>query len=620
MTKPIEKIKNSLTRMGGSYLSACALALVGASASAQTTAAEDTMLDLISGAKSSSSQLDEQAASLPPLEVTDVYGLEGEPVYLTVRDIVTATLAQNLSIDIVEKDREVAGERVWEELGIYDPTLNLSVINSRIDRQTGQFTSSPSNQIPTYLDTTTSEASLSQRTPLGTVLELFVTDTRTRNRTSFNSNLNTLGFVNPSYESEVGVSVTQPLLKNAGPLVNNSAIRISKLQLNQTNESFRAEVINRLSDVIRAYWELDFAIRNAEVQRQAIVSAKELERVNDLRVRVGTLPRLSLFQAQAQVAERESLLAQTESDIIEAQDRLLELMNWEADNRFEQWDRPIIPVNQPTSFLDAELDDETLTNIALRFRPDYQSAKIQVDIADINQRVTKRQMLPELNLVGSYSFSGLENQRSESYDTLRTGDYQNYSFGATFTYPLFNRAARGQFRQAEDQFYQSEVQLEELELAIYRDVRSAARRIRTAVRQVEATTRQVKADIEALDAETKRQQVGERTTFDVLDFQDNLAASRANQARAFADYQTALVDLAQAMGITLDVQGIEIESLAAPRGWAYNYNDNKEGHGINTDEMIDWNEILEVVPRNRMNDTESTETNDTQNNEDSNDS
>jgi len=620
MTKPFEKIQKSLTRMGGTYLSACALALFGVSASAQTTDAEDTMLDLISGAKSSSSQLDEQAASLPPLEVTDVYGLEGEPVYLTVRDIVTATLAQNLSIDIVEKDREVAGERVWEELGIYDPTLNLSVINSRIDRQTGQFTSSPSNQIPTYLDTTTSEASLSQRTPLGTMLELFVTDTRTRNRTSFNSNLNTLGFVNPSYESEVGVSVTQPLLKNAGPLVNNSAIRISKLQLNQSNEAFRAEVINRLSDVIRAYWDLDFAIRNAEVQRQAIVSAKELERVNELRVRVGTLPRLSLFQAQAQVAERESLLAQTEAAIIEAQDRLLALMNWESDNRFEQWDRPIIPVNQPTSFLDAELDDEELTNTALRFRPDYQSAKIQVDIADINQRVTKRQMLPELNLVGSYSFSGLENQRSESYDTLRTGDYQNYSFGATFTYPLFNRAARGQYRQAEDQFYQSEVALEELELNIYRDVRSAARRIRTAVRQVEATTRQVKADIEALDAETKRQQVGERTTFDVLDFQDNLAASRANQARAFTDYQTALADLAQAMGITLDVQGIEIESLAAPRGWAYNYNDNLEDKGINSEEMIDWNEILEVVPRNRVQEPESTNSNESDASQEENDS
>lgn len=541
-----------------------------------------TPVDLLKGATPSREldNLDMEAAQLPPLQIRPIPGLSGESLNLSVRDVLLATLGQNLSVQIIEQDRAIAGYSVWEEFGFYDPTLSTSVAQRRTDQETSanRFTTN-------YRDETVGDVRVSQRTPLGTLIEVFGSDTRTTNRSG-----------SPASEigQEVGISVTQPLLKNAGPLVNNAQIRITRKQLEQSNDAYRQELIDRLSDVIRAYWELDFAIRNAEVQQQALESARELERVNGARVEVGTLPRLSLFQAQAQVAERESLLVTAEQQILEAQDALLQLMNWQPALRDTEWNRPIFPMDAPTTFYNIDLNDTRLVDLAEQNRPDLRSVRTGMDVAEINRDVAKRQMLPELDLIGDYSHTGLGEVRRDAYDDLDSGDYTNYNVGARLSYPLFNRTARSQYRQALERLDQQTLRIEAVELQIVRDVRQSTRNIRTALRQAKATTRQVKADIEKLEAEIKRREVGDRTTFDVLDFQDDLAQSRANQARAFADYQISLVDLAQSLGILLEVQGIVVEDQPTPNGWAYNFTTVEQP--LNSSGLKTLDDMLTIVP------------------------
>ncbi|MBI5154119.1 hypothetical protein HZA57_02695, partial [Candidatus Poribacteria bacterium] len=62
--------------------------------------------------------------------------LSGEPVPMTMGDVVLATLAQNLDVQIRKKDRDIAGREVLKQYGIYDPTLDASAVRTRIDEQT----------------------------------------------------------------------------------------------------------------------------------------------------------------------------------------------------------------------------------------------------------------------------------------------------------------------------------------------------------------------------------------------------------------------------------------------------------------------------------------------------
>jgi len=533
-----------------------------------------------------------ERVEVAPVAVPSIPGLEGEPVALTLRDVLLATLAENLDVKIVEKDRDVAGEQVWAEYGIYDPVLESGLVRSRTDRQGRSFAGDEeTGRSKSYETDTTATGALTQRTPIGTIVQLFANDSLTDDHTTPGGNT-----IDPSNTAQAGFSVTQPLLKNAGTLVNNSQIRIARKRLEQANDGFEFELINQLDAVIAAYWEVDFANRNLEAQREALASANELERVNRARVEVGTLPRLALLQAQAQVAERESIVAASEAVVLAAQDNLLTLMNWGNADRVKTWNRPVQPLDPPSYLAEVKLDDSKLMAMALENRPDYRSAKLGVDIADIDRRVAKWQRLPELNLVGGYSRNGLEDDRNDAWETARGGDYSEWSVGGQFRYPIFNRSARALARQTTDLHEQSQLVVENTELLVTREVRDASRSVRTALAQIKATSRQVVADVEKLQSERKRMDVGERTTFDVLDFQDDLAESRARHARALADYQIALAELGRSMGILLQVHGIAVEDLEGPGGWDV-LDGETTGGKTTVGDPVDWKGRLgEVAP------------------------
>jgi outer membrane protein TolC len=64
----------------------------------------------------------------------------------------------------------------------------------------------------------------------------------------------------------------------------------------------------------------------------------------------------------------------------------------------------------------------------------------------------------------------------------------------------------------------------------------------------------------ALDAEQKTYAVGKATTFEVLQYQNNLTAARSQEIRKLADYNEALANLAAQEGSTLERNSINIEA------------------------------------------------------------
>jgi HAE1 family hydrophobic/amphiphilic exporter-1 len=432
-----------------------------------------------------------------------VRGLSGEPLKLTVREAVFATVARNLDVRLRMDDREIAASEIFIQYGIYDPVLAASITKQRSENIGAFDLEGPSSQSVT---TTTSEAGIAQRLPIGTLLEIAAFDQRTDLSPSSMS-------LNPTYDSGLGIQATQPLLQNFGTLVNNANIMIASRQLDQANLAFRRELEVRIGEVLSAYWNLDFALRNLDARVQSLVAARELERVNRARVDVGMEPMSVLLQTQADVAAREFDVADAEAQLILAQDLLLSAMAWGMEDDYKDWDRPIMPAESPSYDAEIRVSDSYAFQQALVRRPDYLSAEKDLDIADINRRVARQQRLPELNAFGGYNSTGLDDSWSGSWGDTTEMRYEGYNFGAEFRFPLFNRARRGQYRQAVDLFERAENVLLRFELQIRNEVRDSTRGIRTALVQIEASQRRVKAAEENLISETRRLEVGESTTF-----------------------------------------------------------------------------------------------------------
>ena len=127
---------------------------------------------------------------------------------------------------------------------------------------------------------------------------------------------------NPSYNSGLTLSASQPLFKNLRMDAPRRQLLVSKKNREISDVQFRQTVVNVLAAVKAQYYELLFAIDNLEASRKSLALAQKLLNENQIKVRVGTMAPLDVVQAQSEVAGREEGVIVAENDLREAEDTL----------------------------------------------------------------------------------------------------------------------------------------------------------------------------------------------------------------------------------------------------------------------------------------------------------
>lgn len=488
---------------------------------------------------------------------------DGEAVPMSLRDVIELAFQQNLEIEIFRLESTVAEARAYGELGIYDPLLTAGVVQRSNETESSSVTTTgvrPRGRNAAYTDveSTESRVGLSQLLPTGAVVSLEATN----DRVDVNDGRGNRTVFSPAIGQRAAIAIRQPLLKNMGRDITEANIRIARREQRISALQYEQQVIDRLADVMRGYWELVFAIENLKVQETSLEAALELERVNRVRVEAGAAANADLLQARARAAARRNSVIAAKSAILDAQDRLLRLLNWERKNT-AQWARAIQPTDTPDRFdLEVVFDDLAFVEAAIARRPDFQAVLTRQEIAQIGRNVADWQRLPELNAIAEYSANATDDNTAGAFESVGARDHEGYFYGLEFRFPLINRKARGNYRAALGTLERANREIESAELGIITDVRAATRLLRTAQESIEASQAQVAAATETLEAERKRLEVGASTTFNVLDFQEKLAQAQVALLRAHIDYQLGLIALERSRGTLVDALsrdlGVEI--------------------------------------------------------------
>jgi outer membrane protein TolC len=204
--------------------------------------------------------------------------------------------------------------------------------------------------------------------------------------------------------------------------------------------------------------------------------------------------------------------------------------------------------------VDAAADFRT----ALEKRPDYQQAKLALKRDGINTRLQRNQLLPRVDLVGSYGYNGYDANLRTSRQQLRDEDYRAYSWGVVVSVPLTFTNERGRYHAARLQERQTATDLERVEQDIVVRVGNAAGQIETTQKRVQATRAARELAQITLDSEVKRLRAGASTTFFVAQQQEILSGAEVSEARAKSDYAKALADYDRQLGVTLEKLNISI--------------------------------------------------------------
>src|SRR5262245_16058973 len=312
---------------------------------------------------------------------------------LSLEETVKRALEGNADILVEKYNPQIAAQSVRGAQGYYDPLLFSTVTWSSADREaTNVFAGAETVKS----DFNVWNFGADQALPTGGFFRL----TWNNNKTDTN---NTFQTINPLYASDLGLALSQPLLRNFTIDSARQQIRVAKKNREISDLQFKQTVTVVVANAKQLYYDLIFAIDNLEAARKNLALAQKLLSENEIRVKVGTMAPLDVVSAQSEVASREEGVIVAENQLYEAEDALKQVI---FTRNPDTWATRIIPTDRPTAE-PVSVDIEAAVPNAFENRTDVQGGRKLLERSDINVQFAKNQTLPQLDLVANYGGSGV---------------------------------------------------------------------------------------------------------------------------------------------------------------------------------------------------------------------
>ena len=209
---------------------------------------------------------------------------------------------------------------------------------------------------------------------------------------------------NPVLNTNLNAVYIQPLLRGFRIDGTRAQLQITQLNQEMSEIALRGTIVRTLSNVRNAYWDYVYAIEASDVAARSLALATKLVEDNRARVEVGALAPLDVVQAQAEEANRRQIVAQADATRRTAELALKRLIVNGTDDPF--WTATINPVDRPT-FTNETIDVAGAVRRALGNRTDLQQSQRQLSANDVALKNLSDQVLPALDLTGSYGTAGV---------------------------------------------------------------------------------------------------------------------------------------------------------------------------------------------------------------------
>jgi HAE1 family hydrophobic/amphiphilic exporter-1 len=514
---------------------------------------------------------------------------------LSLRDALALALENNKDIEVARENVRIAEFDLLGSQGVYDPRIRTTAFYERVESPISSFLSGGQGG-STVESHYTGSARLEGQSPvLGGNYNLEFSSVRLTTNNQFFA-------LNPQFPTSLTFNYTQPLWRGLRIDNNRRQIQIARKNLSLTDAQFRQRAIDTITNVQRAYWDLAFALRSLQVQRDAVGVARTQLEHNKRLVEQGQLAPIDVVAAEAQISTYEQNVFSALEEVSRSENNLKNLI---AENqKAEIWAESLVPTD-PVDLAMPNVSLPDALKTAMENRPELQQSNVLREINEIDQRYFKDQTKPAVDLVGTYGVNGLAGSISsagvnpftasnllvrqrvdelsaragleplpvappqtispdllggfgQSLSNLAANRYGTFRVGVQVSLPLRNRTAEAQLGRALVEGERIGTQREQLEQTIQVEVRNALQAMRSAEARLRAAVATRGANEQQFASEQRKLDAGQSTVFLVLERQTALTEARALELRAQTDLNKAIADLQRATGNALSVNSIVV--------------------------------------------------------------
>lgn len=359
---------------------------------------------------------------------------------------------------------------------------------------------------------------------------------------------------NPYYATEPKITITQPLFRGFGIVVNKADIIIAQNNRLQSVASFKDTVMDTISKSKTAYYNYIYYLEAYAIAKLSLERAQHLLQINKARYQKGLISSVDLLETEAAAAQREKGVIAADALMRKAEDDLKLITNLVDDP--EVWNAKIELIDKP-EFKIEKVDLLQSLKDAFGYRPDYYSAKIDLESRDIKIVTAKNALLPTVDLTGSFGLNGLGKDYQNAIEKINS-DYTDWSVGVKFSLP-WGGGDRAKYDQRKLEKTQALLSFKRLEQNIILDVRDKVRLVGARKQHVDVAKISKEKETQNYEAQQERYAAGQVSTHDMLDYQDKLAQAELDYVNALIEYNIALINLDKSKGLTLVKNDIKLE-------------------------------------------------------------
>jgi outer membrane protein len=505
--------------------------------------------------------------SLPDLGRVGVDMLEHKT--LALRDAIRLALENNKDIEVSRQNVRIAEFDFQAANGVYEPRFTGQ---SYFERAT-----TPNVSIFSSNEKITNNSLVGNLSYQGFIKKYGSTYTASLSNQRLTTD-NTISLLSPQYNANLSISLAQPLMRGRRIDQQRRTIEIAKKNLSLTDTQFRQKSIDTISTTQRAYWDLTFALRNLQVQRDGVRDAKDQLEHNKRLVKEGQLAPIDIVAAETQVANLELAVYDALEVVNRAENALKNLIA--KDKNDSLWGVSLIPTDK----VDLDIPNTSLPealDLALQNRPELELNDTAKEINEIDRTFLKDQTKPQIDLVATYTSTGLAGtQNPNLHPPFSTGTpivvpdyliggvaslpadifanrYPTFRFGVNFNLPFRNETAKAQLGKNLVEAEKIETQREQLQQLIQVDVRNALQSLRTAEARLRAAAISRENSLKQYESEQRKLDAGQSDIYKVLERQTALMNARSAELRAQTELNKAIADLQRATGNSLKANNVE---------------------------------------------------------------
>ncbi len=557
---------------------------------------QDVRPENLSGVPEIAPGFEADDARLPGLGRVGVDMMSQKP--LALQEAIISALENNKDIEVSRKDVRIAEFDLRASRGIFTPTLTGTTY---FERAKTPNVSVFINQLVTTTDSYVADLEYRGYVPkFGTV---YTATFKNRKLTSDNP----LSILRPQFDSSFQFKIVQPLFRGRKSDDGRRNIEIAKKNLSLTDKQFRQKAIEITVAVQKAYWNLTFALRNLQVQRDGVGDARQQLEHSRRLVEEGVLAPIDAVAVETQVANLEQNVYAALEQVNAAENLLKNLI---AENRDDPiWNESLVPTDRVDLKEPVTTLEDALAS-ALRNRIEVDILDVATEINEYDKKFYKQQLEPEISFTASYTSSGIAGSAnpdavsifSNTASTDRLNDvigrvnaldpnmppidllplppprtvpesfiggykgalgdvfsntYPTYRIGFTWIWSPNDSAQRALLGKSLVQSDKLKVQREQLEQAIQMDVRNAMQSIMTAKARLRSAAVSRENSEKEYESEKRKLDAGLSDIYKVLERQTALMNARSAELLAQTELNKAITEFQRATGSSLEANEVE---------------------------------------------------------------